>query len=204
MSSQKVGPTIADDIIYGAVLAIFFALVIIFLYILFRFRNWQFGVGAVAALTHDVLIVLALFSILYGFLPFSLEIDQAFIAALLTVIGYSINDTVVVFDRIREFLGIYKKEEKGVVYNKALNSTLSRTFSTSLSTFFVLLAIFAFGGASIRGFIFAILIGIVVGTYSSLFIATPVVYDTINKYTKIKATTNDIRERRKMKKKKDK
>ena len=178
-SSQKVGPTIADDIKVQAVWAILAALVMMFIYILVRFRNWQFGFGAIAALIHDVLITLGIFSIFYGIMPFSLEIDQAFIAAILTVVGYSINDTVVVFDRIREYVGLYKKRDRAEIINLALNSTLSRTFSTSLSTFFVLLAIFLFGGEVIRGFIFALLIGVVVGTYSSLFIATPLVYDTI-------------------------
>lgn len=178
-SSEKVGPTIADDIKKSAVYAIVFSLIIIFLYILLRFRNWQFGLGAIAALLHDALIILGLFSLLHGVLPFSLAIDQAFIAAILTVVGYSINDTVVVFDRIREYLGLYKKRERKEILNSALNSTLSRTFSTSLSTFFVLLTIFIFGGEVIRGFIFALLMGVVVGTYSSLFIATPVVYDTV-------------------------
>lgn len=181
MSSQKVGPTIADDIKIQAVWAILFSLIIIFIYILIRFRNWQFGMGAVAALIHDTAIVLGLFSILYGFLPFSLEIDQAFIAAILTVVGYSINDTVVVFDRIREYTGLYRKRERAEILNLALNSTLSRTFSTSISTFVVLLTIFIFGGEVIRGFIFALLIGVIVGTYSSLFIATPLVYDTVGK-----------------------
>jgi len=180
-SSQKVGPTIADDIKKQAVWAILAALVAIFIYILLRFRNWQFGLGAVAALIHDVMIVLGIFSIFYGIMPFSLEIDQAFIAAILTVVGYSINDTVVVFDRIREYVGLYRKRERSEIINLALNSTLSRTFSTSLSTFFVLLMIFLFGGEVIRGFTFALLVGVVVGTYSSLFIATPVVYDTILK-----------------------
>ncbi len=180
-SSQKVGPTIADDIKKQAVWAVLFALVAIFLYILVRFRNWQFGMGAVAALVHDVLIVLGIFSIFYGIMPFSMEIDQAFIAAILTVVGYSINDTVVVFDRIREYVGLYRKRERTEIIDLALNSTLSRTFSTSLSTFFVLLMIFLFGGEVIRGFTFALLVGVVVGTYSSLFIATPVVYDTILK-----------------------
>jgi SecD/SecF fusion protein len=180
-SSQKVGPTIADDIKVQAVWAILFALVVIFIYILIRFRNWQFGLGAVAALVHDVLIILGIFSLFYGIMPFSLEIDQAFIAAILTVVGYSINDTVVVFDRIREYIGLYRKRDRGEIMNMALNSTLSRTFSTSLSTFFVLLMIFLFGGEVIRGFTFALLIGVVVGTYSSLFIATPVVYDTVMK-----------------------
>jgi len=180
-SSQKVGPTIADDIRVQAVWAILFALVVIFIYILIRFRNWQYGLGAVAALVHDVLIILGIFSLFYGIMPFSLEIDQAFIAAILTVVGYSINDTVVVFDRIREYVGLYRKRDRTEILNLALNSTLSRTFSTSLSTFFVLLMIFLFGGEVIRGFTFALLIGVVVGTYSSLFIATPVVYDTILK-----------------------
>ena len=180
-SSQKVGPTIADDIRVQAIWAILFALVVIFIYILIRFRNWQYGLGAVAALVHDVLIILGIFSLFYGIMPFSLEIDQAFIAAILTVVGYSINDTVVVFDRIREYIGLYRKRERIEILNMALNSTLSRTFSTSLSTFFVLLMIFLFGGEVIRGFTFALLIGVVVGTYSSLFIATPVVYDTILK-----------------------
>jgi len=179
ISSHKVGPTIADDIKRAAVIVIFASLVIIFLYILARFRNWQFGLGALAALVHDVLIVIGLFSLLKGIMPFSLELDQSFIAAILTVVGYSINDTVVVFDRIREYVGLQKKRERREIFNTALNSTLSRTFSTSLSTFFVLLAIFIFGGDVIRGFTFALLLGVIVGTYSSLFIATPVVYDTI-------------------------
>lgn len=177
MSSQKVGPTIADDIKKSAVWAVLFSLLIIFLYILFRFRKWQYGLGAIAAIFHDVLIVLAVFSIAYGFLPFSLDIDQAFIAAILTVVGYSINDTVVVFDRIREYLNSYKKREMKEVINDALNSTLSRTVNTSLSTFFVLLMIFIFGGEVIRGFAFALLVGVAVGTYSSLCVATPIVVD---------------------------
>jgi len=180
-SSQTVGPTIAFDIMIKALYAIGFSLLIIFLYILLRFRNWQFGLGALTALVHDVLIVLGIFSIGYGLLPFSLEIDQAFIAAILTVVGYSINDTVVVFDRIREYVGLYRKRGRTEILNLALNSTISRTFSTSLSTFVVLLAIFIFGGEVIRGFIFALLVGVVVGTYSSLFVATPVVFDTIKK-----------------------
>jgi len=179
ISSHKVGPTIADDIKRTAVIVIFASLLIIFLYILARFRNWQFGLGALGALVHDVTIVLGLFSLLDGIMPFSLELDQSFIAAILTVVGYSINDTVVVFDRIREFVGLQKKRERKEIFNTALNSTLSRTFSTSLSTFFVLLAIFIFGGDVIRGFTFALMIGVIVGTYSSLFIATPLVYDTV-------------------------
>lgn len=151
MSSTKVGPTIADDIKTAAYYAVAFSLLIIFLYILIRFSNWQFGLGAVVALLHDVLIILGIYSIFYSIMPFSLEIDQSFIAAILTVVGYSINDTVVVFDRIREYLGLYKKRERKEIINSALNSTLSRTFSTSLSTFVVLLAIFLFGGEMIRG-----------------------------------------------------
>jgi len=181
VSYHKVGPTIADDIQRSSVIVVFISLMIIFLYILIRFRNWQFGLGALVALMHDVIIVMGLFSLLSGLMPFSLEIDQAFIAAILTVVGYSINDTVVVFDRIREYAGLQRKRERKEIFNSALNSTLSRTFSTSLSTFVVLLTIFIFGGDVIRGFIFALLIGVVVGTYSSLFIATPVVYDTIKK-----------------------
>ena len=177
MSSQLVGPTIADDIKSSAVWSILFSLVLIFLYILFRFKKWQYSLGAVIAVFHDVLILLSVFSIFYGVLPFSLEIDQAFIAAVLTVIGYSLNDTVVVFDRIREYLAIKPGERLDVV-NQALNSTLSRTINTSLTTFFVLLVIFLFGGEIVRGFMFAIMIGVVVGTYSSLFIASPIMYDT--------------------------
>eukprot|EP01029_Cantina_marsupialis_P010234 TRINITY_DN2330_c1_g3_i1.p2 TRINITY_DN2330_c1_g3~~TRINITY_DN2330_c1_g3_i1.p2 ORF type:complete len:990 (+),score=213.50 TRINITY_DN2330_c1_g3_i1:20158-23127(+) len=176
--SQKVGPTIADDIRQSAVWSILFALIVIFLYIMVRFSNWQYGLGAVVALAHDSIIVLGIFSIFYGILPFSLEVDQAFIAAILTVVGYSINDTVVVFDRIREYLGLYPKRDREEVVNKALNSTMRRTFSTSLSTMVVLLAIFLFGGTSIQGFTFALLVGVLVGTYSSLFIASPIAYDT--------------------------
>jgi SecD/SecF fusion protein len=179
--SQKVGPAIAHDIKVEAVWAILVALLMMFLYIFFRFKNWQFGLGATAALVHDALIVLGVFSLFHGIMPFSLEIDQAFIAAILTVVGYSINDTVIVFDRIREYFQLYPKRERVDIYDLALNSTLGRTFSTSLSTIFVLLAIFIFGGEVIRGFIFAMLLGIVVGTYSSLFIATPVVFDAIGR-----------------------
>jgi len=193
ISSHKVGPTIADDIKRTAVIVIFASLLIIFLYILARFRNWQFGLGALAALVHDVMIVLGLFSLLHGVMPFSLELDQSFIAAILTVVGYSINDTVVVFDRIREYVGLQKKRERKEIFNTALNSTLSRTFSTSMSTFFVLLAIFIFGGDVIRGFTFALLLGVIVGTYSSLFIATPVVYDTIKKDETIRVLKGTIR-----------
>ena len=181
MSSQKVGPTIADDIKDAAVWSVVFSLLVIFLYILLRFRKWQFSLGAVAAVFHDVMIVLSMFSIFYGILPFSLEIDQAFIAAILTIIGYSLNDTVVVFDRIREHMGIYKKKDFNDLVNNALNSTLSRTINTSITTFFVLLIIFLFGGEVIRGFMFALMVGVLVGTYSSLFVASPIMLDTMNK-----------------------
>jgi len=179
-----VGPTIAVDIIKSAFISVILALLVIFLYILLRFRTWQFGLGAVAALFHDVIIVLGLYSMLYSIMPFSLEIDQAFIAAILTVVGYSINDTVVVFDRVREYVNLFRKRDRKLITNQALNSTLSRTFSTSLSTFVVLLTIFIFGGASIRGFVFAMMVGVVVGTYSSLFIASPIVYDLVKKKAK--------------------
>ncbi len=184
MSSQKVGPTISDDIRKESAIAIGFSLIIIFIYILIRFSNWQYGLGAVAALAHDSLIVLGIFSLAYGVLPFSLEIDQAFIAAILTVLGYSINDTVVVFDRIREYLNLFPKRNREENMDSAMNSTLRRTFSTSLSTFVVLLAIFLFGGETIRGFTFALLVGVVVGTYSSVFIATPIAYDTQKRVAK--------------------
>ncbi len=179
--SQKVGPAIAHDIKIEAIYAIIFALIVMFLYILIRFKNWQFGLGATVSLFHDVTIVLGVFSLFHGIMPFSLEIDQAFIAAVLTVLGYSVNDTVVVFDRIREYKVLYPKREKSEIYNLALNSTLGRTFSTIMTTMFVLITIFIFGGEVIRGFVFAMLLGIGFGTYSSLFIATPIVFDFVQK-----------------------
>ena len=175
--SIKVGPTIADDIRLSAFYSAIFALLLIFLYIFIRFRKWQYSLGAVAALFHDVLIVLTIFSIGSTFLPFSVEVDQVFIGAILTVIGYSINDTVVVFDRIREFVNAYTRKSKKEVFNLAVNNTISRTIITSLTTLFVVLVLFLFGGGSIKGFAFALLVGIFVGTYSSVFIATPIVYD---------------------------
>ncbi|MBD81681.1 MAG: protein translocase subunit SecDF [Crocinitomicaceae bacterium] len=179
MSSQLVEPTIADDIKQSAIWAVLFSLITIFLYILIRFRKWQFGMGALVAVFHDVLVVLGVFSIFYSVAPWSMEIDQAFIAAILTVVGYSINDTVVVFDRIREFVGLHKSRPYKQVVNDALNSTLSRTINTSLSTFLVLLMIFIFGGEVIRGFVFALMVGVIVGTYSSLCVATPTVIDLV-------------------------
>jgi SecD/SecF fusion protein len=185
LSSQKVGPTISDDIKKDAALAIFFSLLMIFLYILVRFSNWQYGLGGVLALAHDSIITLGAFSLFYGILPFNLEIDQAFIAAILTIIGYSINDTVIVYDRIREYLHLYPKRTLAENMDKAMNSTLRRTFSTSLTVLIVLFAIFLFGGTSIQGFTFALLIGVGVGTYSSVFVAAPLVYDTIRKVKKV-------------------
>ncbi|MFT5293486.1 MAG: SecD/SecF fusion protein [Flavobacteriales bacterium] len=175
--TRDVDSSISDDFRRDARNATIIALLIIFFYIFLRFRKWQYGLGALLAMLHDVIIVLSIYSIGSLFLPFTLEVDQAFIAAILTVIGYSINDTVVVFDRIREYLGIYKKEDEKEVINKALNSTLSRTINTSASTFVVLLSIFILGSDSIRGFTFALMVGVVVGTYSSIFIATPSVID---------------------------
>ena len=181
MSSIKVGPTIADDIKNNSFLAVIGSLIVVFLYILVRFQKWQFSLGAVAAVFHDVLIVLGIFSLAYQVMPFNMEINQAFIAAILTVIGYSLNDTVVVFDRIREYVNDHQKWAFETTVNKALSSTLSRTLNTSLTTLLVLLAIFIFGGESIRGFMFALIIGVLVGTYSSVFIATPVMFDTQKK-----------------------
>jgi SecD/SecF fusion protein len=176
-SSNKVGPTIADDIKTSSFYAAILALLAIFLYIFLRFSKWQFSLGAVAALFHDSIIVLGIFSIFHGWIGFNLEIDQNFIAAILTVIGYSINDTVVVFDRIREYLNTYTRKDKTEVVNMAINSTVSRTVITSLTTLLVVGILFVFGGTSIKGFAFALLIGIVVGTYSSIFVATPIMSD---------------------------
>jgi len=176
MQSQKVGPAIADDITSAAFIAVICALIGIFLYILLRFRNLAYSTAAVTALTHDAIIVLGCYAILWKVMPFSMEIDQSFIAAILTVIGYSINDTVVIFDRVREYNTLYSKRDRATNINDAINATLSRTFSTSMSTFVVLLAIFVFGGESIRGFVFALLVGVVVGTYSSMCLAPNIAY----------------------------
>lgn len=184
MSSQKVGPTIAEDIMESATIAIILSLVVMFLYILIRFKNWQYGMGATAALIHDTVIVLGMFSMLNSIMPFSMEIDQSFIAAILTIVGYSINDTVVVFDRVREFIGLHPKNDLKSNINGAISSTLSRTINTSLTTFFVLLVIFIFGGEVIRGFVFGLLLGTIVGTYSSVFIASPIAYDLLKRENK--------------------
>lgn len=176
-SSQKVGPTVASDIKISAIWAILISLVVIGLYILIRFRNIAFSVGTIVALIHDTLFIFGIYSIFSSILPFSLEIDQTFIAAILTIIGYSVNDTVVIFDRIREDIALYPKRDKTSLFNMALNSTLGRTFSTSLSTILVVLAMFIFGGETIRGFLFAMLLGMIIGIYSTLYIATPIAFE---------------------------
>ena len=178
MSYRKVDPTIADDIKTSALWAVFGSLFVVFLYILLRFRKVSYSIGAVVAVFHDVLIVLGVFSITYNFMPFDMEIGQSFIAAILTVVGYSLNDTVVIFDRIREFAGINTSWKYSEVVDKALSSTLGRTINTSLTTLLVMIVIFLFGGDSIKGFMFALIVGVAVGTYSSLFVATPIMYDT--------------------------
>jgi SecD/SecF fusion protein len=180
--SRNVSPTISSELKTSSLIAILLSMIIIFAYILLRFGSWQYSTGAILAMLHDVILVLACFSIFHGILPFNMDIDQAFIAAILTVIGYSINDTVIVFDRIREMLGLKKAgKDDGETINSALNSTLSRTINTSMTTFVVLLIIFIFGGAAIKGFIFALMIGVIVGTYSSLCIATPLLIDLSKK-----------------------
>ena len=184
MSSQKVGPSIADDIKKSAIWAVIIALVAMGLYILLRFRDIAFSIGTIAAVAHDTIIIIGLYSIFWGILPFSMEIDQSFIAAILTVIGYSVNDTVVIFDRIREVSGIYPNRNKKDLDNEALNSTLARTFSTSISTILVLLCIFIFGGDTIRSFTFAMLLGVIVGTYSTLYVAVPLAYEMLSKKAK--------------------
>ena len=184
ISSQKVGPSVAKDITYGAIISVLIALVAIFLYILLRFRNLAFSVGAIVALALDALVVLGLYSALWGIVPMSLEIDQVFIGAILTVIGYSINDKVVVFDRIRENIGLYGKRDRQQLFNDSLNQTLARTINTSVTTLIVLLAIFILGGDSIRSFSFAMILGVIFGTLSSLFIAAPVAYLTLGRTIK--------------------
>jgi len=178
-SQQKVDPTIANGLKKSALLTVIFAIIIISAYILIRFRKWQFSLGAMVATAHDALMVLSFFSIFKDVLPFSLDIDQSFIAAILTVIGYSINDTVVVFDRIREFLNLHhsKTDDPKTVINDAINNTLSRTIITALTVLLILLVLFIFGGDVIRGFSFALLIGVCFGTYSSICVATPVIID---------------------------
>jgi SecD/SecF fusion protein len=184
ISSAKVGPSVAKDITYGAIISVVIALIAIFLYILLRFRNVAFSTGATIALTLDALFVIGMYSALWGIVPMSLEIDQTFIGAILTVIGYSINDKVVVFDRIRENIGLYGKRDRQQLFNDSLNQTLARTINTSVTTLIVLLAIFILGGDSIRSFSFAMILGVVFGTLSSIFIAAPVAYLTLGRTIK--------------------
>ena len=186
MQSSKVSGTISKDITKNSIWAVVISLLVVFLYLMISFRKWQFGLGAVAAVAHDVIIVLGIFSFFYNVLPFNMEIDQAFIAAILTVIGYSLNDTVIVFDRVREYLNYNSTKDFDGLTNRALNTTLSRTINTSATTLVVLIAIFAFGGETIRGFVFAILVGILVGTYSSLFVATPIIRDSMSEKEKLR------------------
>ena len=184
ISSEKVGPSVAEDITYGAIVSVVLALIAIFLYILLRFRNVAFSVGAVVALTVDTLLIIGAYSICWGWMPFSLEIDQTFIGAVLTAIGYSINDKVVVFDRIREFLHLYPNRDRQRLFNDSLNTTLTRTINTSLTTLVVLLCIFFLGGDSIRSFAFAMILGVVIGTCSSIFMAAPVAFLTMGQRIK--------------------
>jgi SecD/SecF fusion protein len=177
-SSETVGPVVAADIKINAIWAVAVALLMIFLYVFMRFRYWQYGFGAVMSLAHDVLLVIGVYSIFWGLMPFSMEIDQAFIAAILTVIGFSVNDTVIVFDRLREYIPLYRKRPMKEVLNMAINSTLSRTINTTLTVMLTIVAMFIFGGAVIRGFMFALMVGIGTGVYSSVFVATALMYDT--------------------------
>ena len=177
ISSDKVGPTVANDIKRDAIIAVIIAIFVIFAYIALRFKGWRWGLGGAVSTVHDAIIVIGFFSLFSGILPFSLDVDQTFIAAVLTIIGYSINDSVVIFDRIREYRTLYPKRDLRQNINEALNSTLARTVNTSGSTFVVMLAIAIFGGEVIRGLAVALLVGIVVGTYSSIFVGTPIMYD---------------------------
>ncbi len=186
VKADIVGPRFASDLKRGAFLAVIGSLLVIFVYLWIRFE-WRFSLGAVAALFHDVLITLGMFSLLQGVLPFSLQMDQAIIAAFLTIVGYSLNDTVVIFDRIREYTNIFKTEPYNQVVNRSVNTTLSRTVVTSLTTLLVVLILFIFGGEVLRGFAFALIIGIMIGTYSSVFVATPVVIELHQRYGKRKA-----------------
>ena len=185
LTADKIGPSIAKDMTWHAIYSVLFSLIAIGLYITFRFKRWQWASGATAALAFNALFIIGIFSMFYGLLPFNLEVNQAFIAAILTIIGYAINDTVVVFDRIREFLGLYPKRNLKENVNNAINSTLSRTINTSGTTLVTLLAIFFFGGETIRGFIFALIIGVVVGTAATIFLATPIAYDLMAKRAKV-------------------
>ena len=196
VNSQKVGPTIAEDIKTSAIWAVILSLLGVSLYIFIRFNHFAFSMGTMLCLAHDTIIIIGSFALLWGIMPFSMEMDLNFIAAILTYIGFSVNDTVVIFDRIRENTGLYPKRDKKDVINEALNETLSRTFSTSMSVLVVLFAIFIFGGDTIRGFIFALLIGSVLGVYSTLFVAVPVAYDIMlnrNKKKELKAAKAELK-----------
>ncbi|WP_294597756.1 protein translocase subunit SecDF [uncultured Rikenella sp.] len=184
ISAEKVGPSIAHDIKVNSFIAVIFSLIAIGIYIAIRFKNWQYGMGGIVSLFHDSILTIGIFSLLYGLLPFNLTVDQSFIAAILTIIGYSINDTVVIFDRIRENQHLYPRRSRRENINHAINSTLARTVNTAGSTFVVLLAIFIFGGEVIRGFVFALMFGVVIGTFSSVFVATPVAYDMMTRKEK--------------------
>ena len=191
IKTDVVGPRFAEDLKRGSIYAVLGSLLVIFVYVMIRFE-WRFGLGAVAALFHDVLITLGIFSILRGILPFSLQIDQAIIAAFLTIVGYSLNDTVVIFDRIREFTNLFKTEPYDQVVNRSVNTTLSRTIVTSGTTLLVVATLFIFGGEVLRGFAFALIIGIIIGTYSSVFVATPVVVE-LHRRTVSKSTARRVR-----------
>ena len=196
ISSAKVGPSVAKDITYGAIISVIIALIAIFLYILLRFRNLAFSLGAIIALALDALVVIGMYSALWGWVPMSLEIDQVFIGAILTVIGYSINDKVVVFDRIRENFGLFKKRDRQTLFNDSLNQTLARTINTSVTTLIVLLAIFILGGDSIRSFSFAMILGVIFGTLSSIFIAAPVAYLTMGRTIREEAELVAVEEKK--------
>ena len=192
VSSTKVGPAVAKDITHGAIISVLFALAAIFLYILVRFRNVAFSVGSTVALVVDATIVIGFFSLLWDVVPFSLEIDQTFIGAILTVVGYSINDKVVVFDRIRENLKLHPKGDRQQLFNASINETLARTINTSVTTLIVLLCIFILGGDSIRSFSFAMILGVVFGTLSSIFIAAPIAYLTMGRSIKEDTTAAEV------------
>ncbi len=195
VKTDVVGPRFADDLKRGSIYAVFGSLFVIFVYVMIRFE-WRFGLGAVAALFHDVAITLGIFSLLRSVMPFSLQIDQAIIAAFLTIVGYSLNDTVVIFDRIREFTNLYKTEPYQQVVNRSVNTTLSRTVITSSTTLLVVVTLFIFGGEVLRGFAFALIIGILIGTYSSVFVATPVVVELHNRRLARVAAASTQRRRR--------
>ncbi|MBQ1951372.1 MAG: protein translocase subunit SecF, partial [Alistipes sp.] len=186
LNADKIGPSIAKDTTWNAIYSVLFSLIAIGLYITLRFKRWQWALGATFALAVNAFMIIGIYSIFYGLLPFNLEVNQAFIAAILTIIGYAINDTVVVFDRIREFLGLYPKRAMTENVNKAINSTLSRTINTPATTLVTLIAIFLFGGETIRGFVFALILGVCIGTAATIFVATPIAFDLMTRADKKK------------------